>query len=147
MDLATIIILAGTVIGAIVYLADKHVHNNTVATRKYLLAKFKDIKSKNLKLQEEFEELIAIHTIWGQIIDTDTHINEYLEALKEKIEIEYSDAEYLKLLKTHLDKNNISEHMEKFRYHQDVLISLRQDLVVQKELLEKAAPGNINFIS
>lgn len=131
----------------IAFYVDKHLHSNTIATRKHLLTKFVDIRQKNLKLQQELEELIATHDAWGTnaFTDTDTNFIDYLETLKEKIEIEYSDIEYIKLKKLSLTKDIISEYIEKFKYHNDVLIALRQELNQQKDRLHVCTFSEVKF--
>jgi hypothetical protein len=124
MDLATIIIITGTVVGGAFFIMDKYFHNNALATKGHLLNKFKEVKAEGISLYDDLhnhslqlnEDLLSVYDC-----------NECLETLREKIDIEYSDAEYLKLKTIRLTKNNIMEYSERFKCHQDVLISLRQD--------------------
>lgn len=129
------------------YGVNKYVHQRVLATRAHLLRKFKEIKAKNIKLQEELEELIIKYDAWGKtaFTDTDTNFVEYLDVLREKLEIEFSDSEYAKLSKMPLEREEISECLEKFRYHQDVLIALRHDLNMQRAMLQPPAHGTIEF--
>lgn len=123
MDLATIIIVMGTFLGAILFLVDKYMHHNTLQTKKNLLQKFREVKGKSIMLHKDMEHLVMQYEI---NCEEELDNKECLDILKEKIEIEYSDAEYFKLKKINLTKERIAEYSERFRYHQDALISLRQ---------------------
>jgi hypothetical protein len=124
MDLATIFIILGTFIGAVFFMMDKYIHNQTITTRKQLLYKFREVKGKSIKLYDDIQHLVSIYP---EEYQSYYESSEYLDLIKEKIDIEYSDAEYLKLKKIKLTKAIIKEYSERFKYHQDALIALRND--------------------
>ena len=147
MDLATIIIIAATIFGGLLFVIDKYIHQRTFAGRAHLLSKFNEIRIKNLKLQEEIMALMSAYNASGKALfaDKDPNFEEYLELLQEKLSIEFSDVEYSKLEKIALSKEIISDYMEKFRYQQDVIISLRQDINFYKNRLDATPPGTLDF--
>lgn len=134
MDLATAIIIIGTFLGGSLFIMDKYLHDRKFTTRKRLLLKFEEIKDKGIKLHDDMEYLV---------LQCNTELlNEFdsrdcLEALKEKIDIEYSDHEYQKLKKMKLTKENIVSYSERFKYHQDAIISLRMEYNQQLQKLDR----------
>lgn len=147
MDLATIIIILATVLAGLLYGVNKFVYQRTLTTRSHLLTKFLEIKEKNIAFREELEELIVKYDAWGKtaFTDTDTNFVEYLEIVREKIEIEFSESEYTKLSRLPLDKVSIAECRDKLRYHRDVLKALRKGLNLQREMLQPDTQGAIEF--
>lgn len=142
MNSGEAVVIAITLSIAILYLAYTYFTRREDNTRKRIISKFEDIKSKNSILQQELEELITTHNAWERTAFTeiDTNFIEYLELLREKLNIEFSDSEYDKIVKMRLEPSAVREWMEKFRYHNDVLIELRKDLYQQQRRLERQEP-------
>jgi len=129
MDLAAILIIILTIISAVFFFLTRYITRKNLAHRDYLLSKFKELKYKYIQLKEEFANLV-VHTLESDATYLD--LSEYHEALSEKIEVEYSNSEYNKLKNIQLTKDIISEYQEKFKYHQDIIISLRQEIRAYK---------------
>src|SRR5690606_24436138 len=99
------------------------------------------LKYKYVQLQDEFANLVE-HTVKSH--PTYSDLSEYHETLSEKIEVEYSTSEYNKLKNIQLTKDIISEYQEKFKYNQDIIISLRQELGLHKKT-SQLQPKDVEF--
>lgn len=141
MDLAAILIIILTIISAVFFFLTRYITRKNLAHRDYLLSKFKELKYKYIQLKEEFANLV-VHTLESDATYLD--LSEYHEALSEKIEVEYSNSEYSKLKNIQLTKDIISEYQEKFKYHQDIIISLRQELGLHKKT-SQLQPKDVEF--
>lgn len=141
MDLAAILIIILTIISAVFFFLTRYMTRKNLAHRDYLLSKFKELKYKYIQLQDEFAHLVE-HTLESH--STHLDLSEYHEALSEKIEVEYSNSEYNKLKNIQLTKDIISEYQEKFKYHQDIIISLRQELGLHKKT-SPLQPKDVEF--
>ena len=119
---------------------DKYLHNNNFTTRKHLLLKFREVKGKGITLYSDMEYLI---NTYDESCFSEYDSKDCLDTIKEKLDIEYSDAEYLKLKKIRLTKEAIIYYSERFRYNQDVLISLRQEYNQQVERMTNALTKSI----
>ena len=141
MVLAAILIIILTIISAVFFFLTRYITRKNLAHRDYLLSKFKELKYKYIQLKEEFANLV-VHTLESDATYLD--LSEYHEALSEKIEVEYSNSEYNKLKNIQLTKDIISEYQEKFKYHQDIIISLRQELGLHKKT-SQLQPKDVEF--
>jgi lipopolysaccharide export LptBFGC system permease protein LptF len=138
--MTTYLLLAGFLITVFFFLIDKNMLPGAFIGRKHILTKFEKNKKKEQQLHNEFEALVNSYCAWSQnaFPDSDVTYAEYLDLLKEKSSIEYSDAE-LETLKSKLKRQQIIDYNEKIRNQEEAVIALQKDLARQKRNLQSLA--------
>ena len=95
--------------------------------KNYALAKFRENKKNNQKFYNELTGLINEHDAGADTAFAGSGITytEILDVLREKLDIIYSDAEQERLINGRFSKKEISEYVEKMKYHQEAIEALQ----------------------
>lgn len=119
------------------FLIDKNILPGSIIDRKHIAAKLEKNKKRELQLQAEFEALISTYGLSSENVfpDSDITYSEYIDLLKEKASIEYSDTEFEKL-KTKLKRNQVNEYIERIRNQEESVIAFQADIDYQKKNLQ-----------
>jgi transketolase len=133
----TFLLMAGFFTIMVFFLIDKNLLPGTSIARKHILGKLEKNKKREMQLQAEFENLVASYGAWSHnaFPDSDVTYSEYIELLKEKSNIEYSDSEFKKL-KSKLKRKQVREYIEKIKNQEEAVIALQADLDCQKKNLQ-----------
>jgi len=133
MTLEIILSIIAIAITVIFYFADKIINGSTRSAKKYLLSKWLDNKSKNLKLQETIYQFVSSINGWDAKAFTDsnhTYLDFYTQ-LKQTYEVEYSDVQLNGLKKAKLSKFQIDEYIGKLKVQEDNLNLIQVSLESQ----------------
>lgn len=125
------------------FLIDKNILPGTFVTRKHILDRLKRNKQKELQLQTEFEHLVNTYNAWSfnAFPDSDVTYSEYIELLKEKSNIEYSDAEFEKL-NSSLKRQQLFDYLEKIKNQEESVMALQANIACQKKNLQRLSVAN-----
>lgn len=137
------LLMAGFFTIMVFFLIDKNLLPGTSIARKHILGKLEKNKKRELQLHAEFENLIASYGAWSQnaFPDSDVTYSEYIELLKEKSNIEYSDSEFKKL-RSKLKRKQVRDYVEKIKNQEEAVIALQADLDCQKKNLKSLNMAN-----
>lgn len=133
----TLLIMFGLLITVIFFLIDKNLFPGSALARKRILMRLERNKEKDMELQAEFVALVHAYEAWSHkaFPQTDVTYTEYINLLKEKSSIEYSDAEFEKL-KSRLERHQISDYIEKVKNQEEAVVALQADIASQKKKLQ-----------
>ncbi|MHA3787556.1 hypothetical protein ACX0HA_05035 [Flavobacterium hauense] len=133
----TFLLLVGFFTTMLFFLIDNNMLPGITIAQKYIITKLEKNKRKELELQLEFEKLINSYQAWSlkAFPDEDITYREYIELLKEKSSIEYSDAEFSRL-KSKLKKNQLLDYIDKIKNQEEAVIALQANIACQKKNLQ-----------
>ena len=137
MELNFLIFGMGSII--LFYLIDKNHLPATGVAKRYLLSRLEDNKKKELKLQAELETLIRQNEAWmlNAFPECDITYAEYIETVKEKHSIEYSDSEFESLRNKRLVMGQVMEYLDKIKSQQEAIAALEIDVEYQKQVFTR----------
>lgn len=139
----TFFIVLGLFTAILFFLIDKNMHTGVLPGKKNILKRFEKNKEKEQQLQAEFEHLVQSYEAWSQkaFPHLDVTYSEYLELLKEKSSIEYSDTEFEKL-RSGLKSQQIVDYAEKIKNQEEAVIAFQAHLNCQKKKLQSLNIAN-----
>ncbi len=100
------------------------------SSRKAAVLKFRENRGKSLLFYKGVETYVAENNAWAYnaFADTDVTFSEFIEALKEKHSIEYSDMEEYKLAKNRMTRTQMDDYMERMEYQQEFITAMEATL-------------------
>lgn len=103
------------------------IFNFSWGQRKYAIEKFKLYREENAKFYSELESFITFYGAGSVYVFSDSDITyaEIKDAMCEKFDIEYSEAELRKLIHSRLSTAEISEYIERMKHQQGVVHSVK----------------------
>jgi predicted O-linked N-acetylglucosamine transferase (SPINDLY family) len=132
------ILLIGLVATIFFFLVDKNLLPATLLARRHMLSKLENNKSKDLQLQSELEQLIDENNAWSYVAFPDSEVTykEYLELLREKFSIEYSDSEFQSLRTNRMSRGQMADYIQKIKNQEEAALALQMDVNYQKRNLQ-----------
>jgi hypothetical protein len=133
------LLIIGFTITIMFYIMDNAILPSVGISRKCIVLKLENNKNRDLKLLEEIEEMIIDNQAWSlnAFPDSDVTYEEYIDALKEKYSIEYSDAEFKRLKSGSLSRRSIKEYIYKIKNQEEAITAFQMDLEYQKSTLQR----------
>ncbi len=115
---------------ALYYLANSFEDAYMRSSRKNAILKFRNNRQKSLSFYEHVEAYAAEYNTWGYnaFADTDVTFSEFIDALKEKHSIEYSDAEEARIKKGKLTRAQIDDFTERMAYQEEFITAMESTL-------------------
>lgn len=140
-----ILLMAGFFITMLFFLIDKNFLPVTSIARKHIANRLERNKARNLRLQNEFENLVNSYGAWSfnAFPYNDVTYREYIALLKEKSNIEYADAEFEKI-NSKLKRQQIYEYLEKINNQEEAVIAFQKDLARQKKNLQSLSIASVS---
>ena len=137
MEINILIFGMGSII--LFYLIDKNHFPATGVAKKYLISRLEDNKKKELLLQAELEALIRQNEAWmlNAFPGSDITYAEYIETVKEKHSIEYSDSEFESLRTKRMVMGQVMEYLDKIKSQQEAIAALEADVEYQKQVFTR----------
>lgn len=131
------ILLIGLVVVIFFFLVDKNLLPTTLLVRKHMLSKLEKNKMINLQLQSELEELVDRNDAWSYVAFPDSEVTykEYLDLLREKFSIEYSDSEFESLRTNRMTRGQVTDYIQKIKDQEEAALALQLDINYQKSNL------------
>jgi hypothetical protein len=131
------ILLIGLVVVIFFFLVDKNLLPTTLLVRKHMLSKLEKNKRINLQLQSELEELVDRNGAWSYVAFPDSEVTykEYLDLLREKFSIEYSDSEFESLRTNRMTRGQVTDYIQKIKDQEEAALALQLDINYQKSNL------------
>lgn len=132
------ILLIGLVATIFFFLVDKNLLPTTLLLRRHMLSKLENNKNKDLQLQSELEQLVDENNAWSYVAFPDSEVTykEYLELLREKFSIEYSDSEFESLRTNRMTRRQMADYIQKIKNQEEAAQALRMDVNYQKSNLQ-----------
>jgi|GEM_PF-2224938 len=130
----TYLLIFGLFTAILFFLIDKNLLPGTIIARKTILNKLRNNKKRELQLYKELEELVSAHQAWSftAFPDSDITYAEYLELLKEKSDLEYSEYEFEKVRSGELNKKQLSDYIYMIENQEEAVAALEADIDFQK---------------
>lgn len=130
--------LIGLAAAVVFFLMDKNLLPLTLLVRRHLLTKLERNKSKDLQLQSELEQMVHENDAWSYIAFPDSEVTykEYLDLLREKFSIEYSDSEFKSLRTRKMSRKEVAEYIQKIKDQEEAAQALEDDVNYQKRNLQ-----------
>ena len=126
---------------ALFYLSNSFEDAYMRSSRKAAVLKFRENREKSMRFYLSVEEYVAQYNAWGYnaFEDTDVTFAEFIEVLKEKHNIEYSDLEESKLTKNRMNRAQIEDYLERMEYQQEFINAMQATLLYKNDGFKKQA--------
>ena len=137
------ILIIGLIVTIVFFLIDKNLLPDSLAARKRLATRLEENRRMELQLQQEFEELVKAYRAWSHnaFPGSDVTYGEYLELLKEKSSIEYSQSEFEKIQKKS-SRAQFFEYIDKIKNQEEAVAALRDNIAIQRANLRTLATAS-----
>ena len=134
----TYLMIIGPAAALLFFLIDKNLLPGVMLSRKSILIKLEKNKKREIQLHTELESIINIHNAWSYnaFPDTDVTYAEYVDLLKEKTGIEYSESEFEKLRTENLTGKQIADYADRLKDQEETVSALQADINSRKANLE-----------
>lgn len=99
-------------------------------TKKHALTKFWYYKERILRLNNELSSLVSTYDAGdlAAFADSDVTFSEFIEALNEKYNIEYSNIQLQKIQESRMSKDEVAEFIDRMEQQQEIISSLQSSL-------------------
>lgn len=121
------------------YLSNSFEDANMRSDRKRAIIMFRENRESSIKFYTDLQSYVADNNIWSYnaFDDTDITFSEFIETLKEKHDIEYSDKEEIILVKSKFTRFQLEDYLERLEYQKEYIAAVATTLQYKNINFEK----------